>query len=107
MKKLPPPLKGSGGGKEFVKNLNKGKELSANVKEKLRQRALNRSEEDKKKHREACFYFNQERFRKPNKIIDITTEKIIKINKTLYETSVFKKITYSPPPKGAGEGKQC
>lgn len=79
--------------KEHITNLNKNKKLPLDVKNKLKQQALNRSQETKEKHKKACLLFNQKKFGKKNKIINFLTKKELYFN-TLLETSKYLNKSY-------------
>lgn len=66
---------------EFIRNrignLNRGKQLSAEIWEKLSQSAKARTLEQKQRHQESCDSFNKQKFSKPTQILDGDSLKVL------------------------------
>lgn len=71
--------------RQRISNLNKDQKLALEVRDKISQAALNRTAEQKQKHKNACIEFNQRMFSKPTQVLDGENLKILGNFKSLRE----------------------
>lgn len=63
--------------REKIRNLNRNKKLSPEIRKKMSQAARQRTLEQNQKHHQICESFNKHRFSKPTQILDATSLKIL------------------------------
>lgn len=68
-----------------IRNLNRGKALSPEIREKLSLKAKNRTVEQTQRHQQACDVFNKRMFSKPTQIRDGSTQKVLGTYSSLRE----------------------